>query len=387
MIVADLVGSGADELAAMVRARSGDDLRAAGAGWASAADLLDERAETLAAARPAVVDGWDSPAGRTHAETARMLVAQLRSTADLARYNHAQLMVAADATDTAIRELDGASRVAGRTRRDAAIRLVADRLNEVYATVTACLAMPQLPARAEVPGSGAVGALARVGVRRADAPAMTDRHPGPGDPDASRGCGALGGLSGLDVFSALAGRPAAGGHLDATGGLPPEAISGPGPDASTVDPGDDHDRMNHPGPALDDVTDTGSDAAGSRETGWPDVVAWTPALAPALALAPVGASAPAYRPGGPTAPTRHRAATPRPVAAPPPAATPRPPATPPPVVAPVVPARAPGAKPGAKPGPPAIAPGDHPRTADNAYVDAGGHLVRIRWDATTSAGP
>jgi hypothetical protein len=132
---ADAGGDAVDRRYATVRAASGDDLRAAGTGWAQAAALLDRRADAL-------VGGldlrWDSPAGRAHAERLRELIGRMRATADLARYNHAQLLVAADATDTAIRELDAATA----TRGDA-VREIAGRLDEAYANAVARLTEPR----------------------------------------------------------------------------------------------------------------------------------------------------------------------------------------------------------------------------------------------------
>jgi hypothetical protein len=131
-----------DELRAMVRAGGGDDLRATGAGWARAAELLERQADVLGAGLPELERAWDSPAGRAHADEVRALVARMRATADVARYNHAQMLAAADAGDAAIRGLDDVA--TSPAEREAVARDVVDSLNETYANAAARLTEPRV---------------------------------------------------------------------------------------------------------------------------------------------------------------------------------------------------------------------------------------------------
>lgn len=140
----DTGGATFDELYAIVRANRGDDLRAAGEGWSRAADLLDRQADTLAAGLPTLERDWGSETGRAQADAVGALVSRMRATADVARYNHAQILAAADATDEAIRQLD---LVRESAERDAAAREVADALNETYANAAARLTEPVLEVR------------------------------------------------------------------------------------------------------------------------------------------------------------------------------------------------------------------------------------------------
>ncbi|GII25189.1 hypothetical protein [Planosporangium mesophilum] len=119
-----------------------DNLRRAAADWARAAELIEERADVLAAGLSAVERAWDSPAGRAHADDVRALVARARAAAGVARYNHAQLLAAADATEAAIRGLDASS--SSPAGRDAMVRDIVDALNETYANAAARLTEPRV---------------------------------------------------------------------------------------------------------------------------------------------------------------------------------------------------------------------------------------------------
>jgi hypothetical protein len=179
-----------DELHTSVGASSGEDLRAAGTGWARAADLLERQADALTAGLPALERAWDSAAGLAQAETVRALVARMRATADVARYNHAQMLAAADTTDAAFRKLDAATVLPA--ERDEVARRVAATLNETYANAAARLTEPRVEgghadwpgSRGSVPagtlsgtGASAVGGVVGVPGSAADDPAADQDAP------------------------------------------------------------------------------------------------------------------------------------------------------------------------------------------------------------------
>ncbi|MGC9670329.1 hypothetical protein ACNTMW_27770 [Planosporangium sp. 12N6] len=135
---ADLDGLGFDELDAIARAV---------ADWAHAAELLERRADALVDGLPALERAWDSTAGRAYADTVRTMVAGLRATADLARYNQAQLLAAADATDEALSSLHTLAASGGPARNGTdhdAARDVVGTLHEVYANAAARLTAPRI---------------------------------------------------------------------------------------------------------------------------------------------------------------------------------------------------------------------------------------------------
>jgi hypothetical protein len=326
-VFGDVGGLAVGELNAIAQSNCGDDLRAAGEDWARAADLLDRRSDTIEAGLSTLEWVWDSPAGRAHADGVRALVVRMRATADVARYNHAQMLAAADVTDKAIRQL---ALVSESAERDIVARDIADALNETYANVAARLTGPLV-------GAGEVDSRF------------------------------VAGQCGPQVLLSGTGPPAAGGvSLGVAVGLDPAvppvslSVSPEGQSrASTMDPSD-NPSPGDDGPDFDidpDLPDAvgavplpASRTDGTRGRGRGERFPATPRPAVAPVLPAVSPSTPAGSPVPPTSGAARRTAW----------------------------SGTPSAASDAAP----VAPrptGASRRPAEQTYVDARGHDVRIRW--------
>jgi hypothetical protein len=333
---ADGIVGGFAELYPLMPANTGDDLRAAGAAWSSAADLLDRRADTLDAGLAMLEPAWDSAAGRAHADSVRALTARIRATADLARYNHAQLRAAADATDAAVREL---AAVAAEADRDAVARRVVSELTEAYANAAARLTAPEAVAGGDRPVPAAGGSTGSTGV-----PAQAGLAAVGGE--MASGLGVLAGAPSPGAVSSGAPSPGIAGGPVASDHVAPDRTVPPTADRKTPDPAAQrrHDSTSYRDTAPVDPGAAGYDTSGV-DAEMPDVVTAMP-VPPRLSGSGRG----------------------RPVARL---------TVPPRALTPVLPHTVPPAPP-ALPDVPA-ADGHHRRAPGDAYVDEHGHRIRIRW--------